>query len=109
MKLRQEWREVIQTWEQNLSQFEQMTNEIEMRHATEIKALVDKLSGIVGINFRYVKISELPVPVKVIIDYNEQRVLNAPKTRMMAFIKGLFSRKQKKLPEDSDDSDNEAD
>ena len=101
------WREVLDTWKENIAHFEEFTSDLEVRHATEIKALVDKLSRIVGINFRYVRISELPIPVKVIIDFNSRN----KKTELTGWRKlkeRLFGSKQQfSNVEDEEESDDE--
>uniref|UniRef100_A0A7M5XJA9 Fibronectin type-III domain-containing protein n=3 Tax=Clytia hemisphaerica TaxID=252671 RepID=A0A7M5XJA9_9CNID len=84
--LRQEWRQLIDQWKHNIHHFENFIQSIDLKHAREMRKYTTDISKIIGVNFRYVKLSELPVPMSLVMEFKEvekqKTKLNRLKTRM---------------------------
>ena len=88
------WRQFLNQWKCDIEAFESDLKNMSIKHAVEMQSLVQNISKIIGVNFRYIRMSELPVTASQIIKQRQEisQRRASTKTTKLKIIKEKFER-----------------
>ena len=82
-----------------------MITDINNKHAHELETLTKMVSELVGINFKYVKFSDVPVPIHMLLEHKKIQQDQSTWKKFVTHFKS--TKKPRKISSDDNDSDSD--
>ena len=84
-----------------------MISDINTKHAHELETLIKMVSELVGINFKYVKFSDIPVPIHMLLEYKKIQQDQSTWKKFITYFKSTKKPRKRSSDDNVSDSDDD--